>query len=111
MGHEKQKQLEAKDKNGKRGSVNNAGRLDAFAKRGGAASGDWGGCDAAKIQGVIMGITELGGAVTFGLSRDGGAHSVTLMLDGQRQTMWYNGDAELDAELDGVKATLEAMRE
>ena len=109
MGYYKQKKLEGSGKGGKRGSVNNAGRLDAFSRGSSGASGDWGGCDPGKVQGVIVAITELGGAVTFGLSRDGGAHSVTLMLDGERQSLWFNGDADLNAELDGILGTLGAM--
>lgn len=95
----------------KRGSTNNKGRLDAFGSRDPAAGGDWGGSDARRIQAVIVGITRLGGAVTFGLSRDMGAHSLTLMLDDDRQTLWFNGDAELDTELDEVLGKLEAMHD
>lgn len=93
----------------KRGSVNNKRRLDAFGAGKAGAAGDWGGCDPRKLQGVIEGITSLGGAVTFGLSRDGGAHSLTLMLDGERETLWFNGKADLDTELDSVLGKLSAM--
>lgn len=93
----------------KRGSVRNGDRLKAFAAGRAAGSADWGGCDPKHLQAVIVGITELGGAVTFGLSRDGGAHSVTLLLDKDRTTLWFNGSADLDEELDGVKATLDTL--
>ena len=96
-------------KKGVRGSVRNSDRLEVFARGGVAKGADWGGCDPKRIQAVLIGITALGGAVTFGLSRDGGAHSLTLLLDNKRQTLWFNGDAELDDELDGVKATLDTL--
>lgn len=96
---------------GKRGSVNNQRRLDAFKKNSKANQADWGGCNPQKIQGVVEGITAIGGAVTFGLSRDMGAHSLALLLDGERETLWFNGDAELDDELDNVMGMLEAMVE
>jgi len=96
-------------KTNKRGSVKNSDRLQAFASRRGTSKGDWGGCRSEWLQAVVVNITRLGGAVTFGLSRDGGAHSLTLLLDGERQTMWYNGDADLDAELEAVNATLETL--
>lgn len=99
-------------RNGKgkaRGSTDNAGRLEAFKSRSGDGGGDWGGCDSERLQAVVVAITGLGGAVTFGLSRDGGAHSVTLLLDGGRQTLWLNGDADLDVELEGIVAVLETM--
>lgn len=92
-----------------RGSTRNPDRLEAFARGGGQGSADWGGCDPSRIQAVMVGITAMGGAVTFGLSRDAGAHSLTLLLDGQRQTLWFNGDADLNEELEGVRATLDAM--
>ncbi len=92
-----------------RGSVRNDDRLAAFAKGGATGGGDWGACDPQRIQAVLVGITALGGAATFGLSRDGGAHSLTLLLDGNRQTLWFNGDADLDDELDMVVATLATL--
>lgn len=92
-----------------RGSVKNRDRLEAFAGGGAKGSADWGGCDPKWVQTVVVAITTLGGAVTFGLSRDEGAHSLTLMLDGGRQTLWFNGNADLNSELQTVAATLAAM--
>lgn len=96
-------------KKSKRGSVRNSDRLSAFgnAKRGGGA--DWGGCDPARLQAVVIGITSLGGAVTFGMSRDKGAHSLTLLLDDSRTTLWLNGSADLDEELQAVVDELAQM--
>lgn len=93
----------------KRGSVNNKGRLSELLgnrtnKKRGA---DWGGCRAEWIQAVIVAVTVSGGAVTFSLSRDGGAHGLTIMLDGERASLWFNGDAELDEELEAVFHTFE----
>jgi len=92
-----------------RGSVRNDNRLQAFASGGETGDADWGGCDSQRLQGVVDGITRLGGAITFGLSRDQGAHSLTLMLDGKRKTLWFNGGADLDEELDAVLVTLSQM--
>jgi len=97
--------------NGKktRGSTRNVDRLAAFAGGSGKGKADWGACDPTRIQAVLIGITALGGAVTFGLSRDLGAYSCTLLLDGQRTTLWFNGNADLDDELETVKATLDTL--
>lgn len=96
--------------NGKRGSVDNKRRLDAF-KVGGKGNGaDWGGVSSEKLLAVVVAITELGGAVTVGMSRDKGAHSLTLMLDSERESLWFNGNADLDEELDMVLGALDAMR-
>lgn len=94
----------------KRGSVNNAGRLAAFADSRGKGDFDWGACDPRWLQDVVVLITSMGGAITIGRSRDGGAGSVTLLLDGDRQTLWFNGDADLNGELERVRAVLETMR-
>jgi len=92
-----------------RGSTRNTDRLGAFSSGSGKSLADWGGCDPARLQAVLVGITGLGGAVTFGLSRDLGAHSLTLLLDGNRTTLWFNGKADLDEELDAVIAKLAAI--
>ena len=92
-----------------RGSTRNADRLDAFVEGKGAGLADWGSCDAARLQAVVVGITSLGGAVTIGLSRDLGAHSLTLLLDGNRKTLWFNGDADLDSALEAVEQKLDSI--
>lgn len=92
-----------------RGTVRNTDRLQAFASGGETGQADWGNCDPKRVQAVVVGITKVGGAVTFGLSRDLGAHSLTLLLDGSRQTLWFNGGADLDEELDQVVETLSQM--
>lgn len=93
----------------KRGSVNNANRLSAFAGRGGQGGADWGDCAPGWLHSVVVKITGMGGAVTFGLSRDRGAHSVTLLLDDNRETLWFNGDADLEQALEEVCAVLDSM--
>lgn len=94
-----------------RGSTRNVDRLSAFSGGDRVSKADWGACDPARIQTVLVGITRMGGAATFGLSRDLGAHSLTLLLDGNRQTLWFNGNADLDEELDGVAAVLSTMED
>ena len=94
---------------GKRGSTNNKRRLDAFASGKSGSDADWGSADPTKLRTVVAMITALGGAVTFGLSRDNGAYSLTLMLDGSRETLWFNGDSDLDVDLEGVASTLETI--
>ncbi len=92
-----------------RGSVKNASRLDTLKGRDGKGSAEWSSCDAELLQAVVAGITAMGGAITLGLSRDQGAHSLTLLLDDTRATLWFNGDADLDAELREVLAYIEEM--
>ncbi len=94
----------------KRGSVRNDDRLEAFAKGRGQGTAEWDTADCALLKAVVCSITALGGAITFGLSRDQGAHSLTLMLDNHRRTLWFNGDAVLDDELQLVIDTLKQMQ-
>ena len=98
-------------KRSKRGSTDNASRLAAFGGSSDrpAARADWGECSPEMLAAVVIRLTQLGGALTFGLSRDGGAYMLTLMLDGDRRTLWFNGDADLDAELNKVWQTLDGM--
>lgn len=91
-----------------RGSVNNKNRLAAFAKATGSASAEWASADAELLLAVVDKITSLGGATTIGLSRDNGAYMMTLLLDGHRETLWFNGSSDLDQELRNVLGTLEA---
>lgn len=93
----------------KRGSVNNSGRLADLlgARSAGKRKADWGGCDPRWLQAVVVAVTNVGGAVTFSTSRDGGAHGLTILLDGERASLWFNGDADLDVELEAVYHTFE----
>lgn len=113
MGQADDRELARKDarrgRRRSRGSANNSRRLASFASARGSGEADWGGCSPGRIQAVVVGITRLGGAATFGTSRDGGAYSLTLFLDGDREQLWFNGDADLDEELLHVIATLDAM--
>lgn len=94
--------------NKKRGSTNNKSRLEGFGKSDAANGADWGSCSAEKLMAVVVAITALGGAITIGTSRDGGAHMMTLLLDDDRRTLWFNADAILDDEMDMVVGTLDA---
>ncbi len=93
----------------KRGGTNNKSRLEGFGEVSASNGADWGSCSPEKLLAVVVLITSLGGAMTIGLSRDRGAHSLTLLLDGNHKTLWFNGDAVLDDELDMIVGTLEGL--
>lgn len=109
MGQAKNAKHAANERKGSRGTVRNDSRLQLFADRGGKSGAGWDSCDPKWLQIVVVGITRLGGAITFGLSRDLGAHSLTLLLDDSRETLWFNGSADLDHELAVVATILEDM--
>lgn len=90
---------------GKRGSVNNGKRLAGLLGRtGGTGTGqaDWGTADPRWIQAVIVAVSRIGGLASFGYSRDQGAYNLTILLDGERETLWFNQNADLDLELEQV---------
>lgn len=92
-----------------RGSANNARRLAAFGKSGQDTVADWSSCDPKWLHAVVSKISGLGGAVTIGLSRDMGAHMLTLLLDTEKEVLWFNGDADLDDELKKVMGELDQI--
>jgi hypothetical protein len=87
----------------RRGSVNNKSRLASFGAQGGQKHGnaDWGAVDPRWLAAVIVAASSQGMEVAFALSRDGGAHSLKLydFETGERVQLWFNGDANLEAEL------------
>jgi len=99
-----------KKKGKARGSVDNASRLAGLgSNKGAGGAADWGEALPENISAVILGVTRLGGAASFGLSRDKGAYNLTLFLDGDRTTLWFNGDAVLDEELLKVVVYLDGI--
>ncbi len=101
---------ENKRKGKARGTADNGSRLarlGELSQQSGTA--DWGEALPENVAAVVMGVTRLGGAASFGLSRDKGAYNLTLFLDGERTTLWFNGDAALDEELTKVIIKLDAI--
>lgn len=104
--------VDNQDKRGskKRGSVNNERRLASLSqRREQRGSADWGSVEAAWIAAVVTAATLKGAAVSFSLSRDGGAYGVCVLLDGDREQLWYNQDADVQAELEKLFAWFEAL--
>lgn len=109
MSQTNDEQKSGSGKKGRRGSVNNQNRLDVFKETHKIDGADWGACESARIADVVVLITNMGGAVTFGMSRNQGAYSLSIMLDGHRETLWFNGSVDLDEELANVRQKLDAM--
>lgn len=69
----------------------------------------WDECNPEVVCAVVLAVTRLSGAVLFGRSRDGGALSLTVMLDDERKTVWFANEDTLDAELIEVITYFEAL--
>lgn len=103
--------IEPKQRGKSRGSTNNVNRLAGLTGgQGKKGNADWGTADPRWIAAVVVAITSVGGACSFTLSRDGGAHGLRLFLDGGDTSLWFNGDASLDEELEKVFAYLETLQ-
>jgi hypothetical protein len=108
MGTQKNAKLEKQDAGRAKVARKRGTRLEAFKANTHTGGADWSSCDAELLKEVVVLITDLGGAVIVGMSRDKGAHSMMLMLDKERQTLWFDGDADLDEKLQEVVGKLEA---
>lgn len=71
---------------------------------------DWADVDTRHIAWVLCAVTTLGGAVTYGRSRDNGALMVTLLLDGERETKWISPRDTPEDVLTQIAERLEAIR-
>lgn len=98
-------------KKSRRGSVNNAKRLEGLQSKGATrGSADWSGADPRWVAAVVALATRLGMICSFKLSRDGGAHGISLYDDGENVALWFNQDADLDLELEKVYVYLETLQ-
>lgn len=88
--------------------------------RPGRLSGAFGGSDAPEMEWadvepryvawVLTAVTALGGAVTYGRSRDSGALMVTLLLDGERETKWISPRDTPEDVLTEIAERLQALQ-
>jgi hypothetical protein len=98
-------------KSKKRGSTDNSGRLAGLRPEATPqGNADWGAADPRWVAAVVAAATLRGCILSFSLSRDGGAHGLSLYTDGERVQLWFNGDADLDVELEKVFEYLESMK-
>jgi hypothetical protein len=101
-----------KSKNGRRGSTDNKRRLNRLGGRVAlAGTVSWGNALPERVHNIITAVEGIGGAVTFGLSRDGGAYMLTVLLDGDKETLWINGGTDLDEELATIEQQLLDMND
>lgn len=110
MGHADEKRERASNRRAaKAEKANGRGLGGLFSNKGVDGLADWGNASPEKIVAVITTMQALGGAVTFGLSRDGNAHMLTFLLDGSRETVWINPDIDLDVALLEVLEKLDTL--
>lgn len=91
-------------RNGKKGS-----RLSLMLRGGdkeNTGPADWGCANAKSLIDLIQTVATKGGAVRLGYTRDGGAYSVGIYLDDDRETFYCRPSDDLDAFLDDLTEKL-----
>lgn len=82
-----------------RGAVDNDKRLAKLTGKASGGTASWGGASPEWVAAIVVLVSSAGGAVRFGLSRDKGSYSVGLYLGSETETIWFNGDVQLDDAL------------
>lgn len=68
-------------------------------KRGSGQPIDWSSVTSDVIAGLVIAVTSQGGAVRFGLSRDGTALAVGILGDGEPYTEWFRPSDDVESDL------------
>lgn len=68
-------------------------------KRGRTEPIDWSAIKPETLHELILAVTSQGGAVRFGLSRDGTALAVGILGDGDPYTEWFRPSDDIEANL------------
>lgn len=70
--------------------------------RGNQIKADWASVDAGLLQQAITSVTEGGGAIRFGKTRDGGAYAIGILGDGEPYTEYLRPSDDIAAYLEGL---------
>lgn len=68
-------------------------------KRGSSEPVSWEAVDSDIVAGLVIAVTSQGGAVRFGLSRDGTALAVGILGDGEPYTEWFRPSDDIEGNL------------
>jgi len=71
--------------------------------RGAGAVCDWGSVDAERIVHLIATVTAQNGLCSFGYTRDAGAYTVTVIMDGERFTDYCRPTEDVGTFLDALR--------
>jgi len=94
----------------KRGDTNVASRLAGLGvSQGETGMADWGDAHPDNVIAALLGVTRLGGAISFGLSRDKGAFNITIFLDGDKRTVWVSSAESVDEALTKIAIHMDGI--
>lgn len=78
------------------GSVRNIGGAEDVSEA------DWTSVDPKTCMALVALVASMGGATRFGYTRDGGAFSIGLYLDDDRETLYYPPGSEMEANIQNL---------
>lgn len=70
--------------------------------RGTNVDADWAAADASLMRDVVCRITSEGGAVQFGLTRDGGSYTIRILGDGEPYNEYVRPTEDINLALTGL---------
>lgn len=86
-------------------------RLAGFGARVGEFKGfQWGEADTVLLAGLVVAVTRLGGLASFGVTRDGGAGTITVFLDEERSTEYIKPTEDVDEKLAAAIDYFDSLR-
>lgn len=80
----------------------NGRRLEGLRRRATRRTLSWSLVPAQDLGALVHRATSWGAALLFGLTRDGGALTLTVYLDGDREVLYINDEEMIDETLDTV---------
>lgn len=93
----------------KKTSKSRLGSLRLSDRGGDDLTADWNDADCKLLQNCIALVAKLGGAIRFGYTRDGGAYSVGVYLDDDRETFYCKPSEDVDDFLRHLVGKLESL--
>lgn len=107
MKNDKSLSEEFSDEKGKRShvirtSADSSQRISRRGKRGNTESADWGVANPQKVLDAITAVSQLGAAIRFGYTKDGGAFAIGIVGDGEPYTEYVRPSEDIDLYLVSV---------
>lgn len=91
----------------KKSSGSLANKWKAMGTGGNVAGARWEDCDSAAVLGLVACVTAQGGAITLGVTRDGGALAITVMDGDARFKEYIPSNTDLNEALWNITEQLQ----
>jgi len=97
-------------KSKKRGNPTSESKLAALRDLASRSKGvDWGDCIPTLLSGLICEVTRRGGMVSFSRSRDQSALGVVIFMDGDKESFWFGGGHDIEAEIEKLVVVIDTI--